>query len=187
MNTLITAPLARFAHPTHLLLVCMHPKCDSCKSLLLSKRLFDIGEFADVEQSHVNVQLDIHRNLLQFADRGGLVPPSEYTYAMYVLAFAYFQQIECNVSLMSRFMQSSNQCAIFLSVVHHMLCSSACMSTFCDMKCSNNHMLFSRIVMKMFNCFAKNSLKRINIHTASILNEANDRKIRKLTSKYSQK
>ena len=44
------------------------------------------------------------------------------------------------------------------------------------MKCSNNHMLFSHIVMKMFNCFAKNSLKRINVHTASILKEANDRK-----------
>ena len=101
-------------------------KCDSCKSLLLGERLFDIGEFADAEQSHVNVQPDIHRNLLQFADCGGLVPPSEYTYMVCILAFAYFQQIECNVSLMSHFMQSSNQCAIFLSVVHHMLCSSAC-------------------------------------------------------------
>ena len=97
-------------------------KCDSCKSLLLGERLFDIGEFADAEQSHANVQPDIHRNLLQFADRGGLVPPSEYTYTVCVLAFAYFQQIERNVSLMSRFM--------------HMLCSSACML-------KQSHVIFS--------------------------------------------
>lgn len=151
-------------------------KCLSCKNLLV-----DSSDAPDL-QSAVP---DEHRELFEMANRGGLSSPSEYTFAVATLgAKFYHAMINGPPRIMQEFYKRKNHQQVFVHSVHETLCSNDMLQCLLSKRCNQLHSNFELILSIIFNCFAKNELKRINAQSmANELVSKTTRVCRKLTSK----
>ena len=147
-------------------------RCPSCKSLLIS------GE------SETEINIDI-KQVFEIASRGtgGLFSPFKFCYAANAFAVHHYNHIITNERLKIRFLISSNCRSLFVNVL--MALARKYDTTF-FLACNDGHPSFPRILEASFNCFAKNELKRLNVSHAN-RQEAETRKLRKLTSKGTKK
>ena len=110
-------------------------------------------------------------------------------------SFAYmiFNHIVSNCDLKRKFLSCKDHNAVFIKTVTVLIgtkYSDTGMNSFISITCDKNHIVFGRILQKLFNCFIKNVLKNINCNSFSV-RTCNDtssrRKIAKLTGKSSFK
>ena len=150
-------------------------KCSSCKELLiLSNTTPEATESLPQE----------HQKLFEMTNRGGLVEPSAFCFATTILATQFFNALLSNEENMKRLLALSNPRAVFTNTSAVV----ARASTSCDLteiKCSSDHTNFKLIVRTVFNCFAKNQLKKLNCRPSLDPPGKSLQKIRKLTFKAS--
>lgn len=155
-------------------------KCSCCSKLLVKN--IDSAE----EQLEMSISGN-YRELFEMANRGGLTEPTEICFSITALAVQCYTAIASDERLFQKFLCFGNQRSAFISGVRAMANST---SVFCDLlniKCSVQHSNFDLIVQGVFNCCAKNSLKRIN--SRPMLKEPPKkmlRSIQKLSSKSSK-
>ena len=119
------------------------------------------------------------------ANRGGLSSPSEYTFAVATLGAKFYRaMMNGPPTVMEEFHKRKNHQQVFVDSVHETVCSNDMLQCLLLTKCNQLHCNFKLILNIIFNCFAKNELKRRNAQ--SIANEPvpkATRVCRKLTSK----
>jgi hypothetical protein len=152
-------------------------KCEKCKEVLLERKTH---EDVDLDAESITELHQESKRLLDMANRGGLSEPTDATFAIACVTFLCYDYIRNN----SQFLQLLKHRTTFVKAVQQR-CESED-ANFADFKCNATatHRLFSKIVFHMFNCFAKNLLKRLN--DASGENVVTSRKIRKLQGESSK-
>ena len=103
-----------------------------------------------------------YRELFEMANRGGLTELTKICFSFTALAVQCYTAIASDERLFQKFLCFGNQRSAFISGVRAMTNST---SVFCDLlniKCSFQYSNFDLIIQGVFNCCAKNSLKRIN-------------------------
>ena len=103
-----------------------------------------------------------HRELFEMADRGGLSEPTEFCYAVTILAAQCYTAFSENDEIMKKLPECSNQRRVFMSVGQNFSSSVNALSSLAHIKCYQNHENFNLILQKAYNCCAKNQLKRMN-------------------------
>ena len=152
-------------------------KCSSCKSMLMKNEDAPSLPVCDSED---------HSKLFEMADRGGLAVPSEYCFAVTTLAVQCYTAILADEAAKTKMMTVANQRSVFVTSVKRLVAES---SHYCGMlhnKCLRDHCNFELILQIVFNCFAKNELKRLNAPRTKAP-DMMARKVRKLTSGSSTK
>ncbi len=162
-------------------------KCEFCKTCLVLAKAVDL-ELNEHDQppaeSDGNVDREDMRQLLDMADRGGLVAPTEFTFSLCIFAYLLYKQITANEELEQQFLTSSHHCNVYLEIVKHFAVQQN--EFFVLAKCSKDHLFFVSVVRKLFNCIAKNVMRKVNSRSTSVSSQS-ARKIRKLTSKVLKK
>ena len=125
----------------------------SCKELLI--------QFHEINPQDVEMSPE-YKALFELADRGGLSAPSEYCFAITAFAVQYYITIAMNDSIMHRLLMCSNQRNTFVNAVTKRVQSSEILQSLFHIQCSAKHTKFKLIFQSVFNCCAKNQLKRIN-------------------------
>ena len=103
-----------------------------------------------------------YKALFELADRGGLSAPSEYCFAITAFAVQCYITIAMDDSIMHRLLMCSNQRNAFVNAVTKSVQSSEILHSLFHIQCSAKHTNFQLILQSVFNCCAKNQLKRIN-------------------------
>ena len=151
-------------------------KCDSCRELLIESAC--IPSLSVVENAQ--------NLLLAMADRGGLSAPTQYCYAVCAMGVQMYTKLRSNDDIRHKFFCLKNQRASFVSSLVTAAAGNQEHTMLLNIKCGQDHINFSAIVRSLFNCFAKNELKRLN--QCEIEPPAKmSRTVRKLTSKSTQK
>ena len=148
-------------------------KCLQCKTMLMKSDEPPPLPICDSQN---------HANLFEIADRGGLSVPSEFCFAVTVLAVQCYAAIIANQEAKSKMMTVSNQRSAFISAVTTFVKQSCDFQDLPNNICSEGHSNFKLILQTVFNCFAKNELKRLNAPSTAPALMVTARKIRKLTS-----
>ena len=152
-------------------------KCLSCKELLI--------------QSHEITPQDVemspeYKALFELADCGGLSASSEYCFAITAFAVQCYTTIAMDDSIMHRLLMCSNQRNTFVNAVAKSVQSPEILLSLFHIQCSAKHANFQFILQSVFNCCAKNQLKRTNGRpNLSDLPSKAMRCIKKLTGKSS--
>ena len=127
-------------------------KCSSCKNQLIETEhiptLSNISEAKDV--------------LLALADHSGLSAPKQYCFALCALGVQVYNQICQDDNIRQQFLCLNNQQATFVDILTQIVQGKTGHAFLVDQLCENGHCNFVPIVQSLFNCFAKNELKRIN-------------------------
>ena len=111
---------------------------------------------------------DKHRELFEMANRGGLSSP--YTFAVATLGAKFYRaMMNGPPTLMEEFHKRKNHQQVFVDSVHETVRSNDMLQCLLSTRCNQLHCNFKLILNIIFNCFAKNELKRMN--TQSIANE----------------
>ena len=152
-------------------------KCGACKNMLV---------FNDCTPA---IQTDIPEKLKVIfarANRGGLSEPTEFCFAVTIVAVRCYTTLSGNGDMMKKLLQTSNQRRVFITAVRKMVETSALLNGLLNVECtsSEKHKNFDLVIQASFNCFAVNELKRLNSKpVAEEIPAKTLRKIRKLTSK----
>ena len=152
-------------------------KCGACKNMLV---------FNDCTPA---IQTDIPEKLKVIfarANRGGLSEPTEFCFAVTIVAVRCYTTLSGNGDMMKKLLQTSNQRRVFITAVRKMVETSALLNGLLNVECtsSEKHKNFDLVMQASFNCFAVNELKRLNSKpVAEDIPAKSLRKIRKLTSK----
>ena len=128
-------------------------KCSSCKDLLV--------------QSNYVPSLIIpekHKELVQTADRGGLSQPTELCFGITALAVMAYTSVVSEKEMLQKLFCNSNQARVFLFAFRKMVETSLSqkLAHLLNIECAENHDAFNAIFICVFNCCAKNELKRLN-------------------------
>ena len=102
------------------------------------------------------------RQLLELADRGGLATPTEFTYFICSFAYMIFNHIVANCDLKRKFLSCEDHNAVFIKTVTVLIgtkYSDTGINSFISITCDKNHIVFGRILQKLFHCFIKNVKK----------------------------
>lgn len=160
-------------------------KCDSCRYLLIDKERTTLQFENDLPMANLSTEDVEMRKLFDMANRGGLAAPTEYTMVACTLALSYYDQISNNV--MNDFLKLSNHFASLRLAVIKIISNCETFSSLAHVKCTEKHALFDRIVRKLYNCCAKNLVKKVNwkffADANSSVTTRTTRKIKKLISK----
>ena len=103
-----------------------------------------------------------YKALFELADRKGLSAPSEYCFAITAFAVQCYTTITLDDSIMHKLLMCSNQRNAFVNAVTKSVQSSEILHSLFHIQCSAKHTNFQLILQSVFNCCAKNQLKRIN-------------------------
>ncbi len=103
------------------------------------------------------------RSLFEMADRGGLSSPTEMCFAVTAIAVQYYHAVMLNQSVMAKLLLEKNQRATFVEAACTVASSSTEFSSIATHQCAAGHVNFQLNLQRVFNCFAKNELKRLNI------------------------
>lgn len=157
-------------------------KCCHCKLELISS-----DEDPLDDSSIPSSSTDFFDNV----NRGGLSKPTEYTYSLSVLCWRVFEEIKSSSSLSPMLLNSTVQRDEFLNVIDRLPDNSLydCPQQTLDNYCLKGHDVKKLVVLRLFNCFAKNLVRSIT--TSACPRNASDqpskrRKIAKLTGTTSQ-
>ena len=118
------------------------------------------------------------------ANRGGLSEPTEHSFAITAIAMQCYTTVASDVSALNKLFQCTNQRQAFVNAMRKMAQLKPAILKLLNVKCSRGHAAFNAIVCSIFNCCAKNELKRLN--SKPMLQEPPAKtlqKVRKLTSK----
>ena len=153
-------------------------RCSACKEILV--------------QSGKQPELDVmkpeeHRQLFAIADRGGLAAPTEFCFAVTALSVQFYSAIAADISIKHKLFASKNQRYDFTIAIMNVMQAHSNFKNLVHQKCSAGHQNFEMIVKSTFNCFAINEMKRLNVSQDAPPTLSCNRKIRKLTSKGSDK
>lgn len=146
-------------------------KCDDCKSLLVLKNSRDDHDI-DVDKEE----------LLQMASRGGLSSPTELNFMICCICYLCFTFVDNDNDLRNTFLKSDSHRSYFVAAVRAHCEQTEAVKSLLAVKCHKGHAAFSAICTKIFNCFCKNLLKRLNDGHGSMDQSKTNRKIRKLQS-----
>ena len=149
-------------------------RCSSCMAALVKDKLVDIDDICDFR--------DERGRLLQLADRGGLAEPTHLCLSICIIAYTYYKQIENNSDTWTIFIKMRTLQDVFVGAVQQVIAGEQSTSVLLTAKCDNGHVFIGTLLRKMFNCFVKNALKRMNECTTTTSKEATFRKVRKLQS-----
>ena len=149
-------------------------KCTSCKELLISSNTtLEVTERLPEE----------HQNLFEMANRGGLVKPSAFCFVITVLAMQFFIALASNAENMNKLLTLNIPRGAFANAFPA-VANASISCNLIAIKCNSDHTNFKFIVRTVFNCFAKNHLKKLNSRPATENPQKKFlKKIRKLTSK----
>ena len=151
-----------------------------CKNILVADEHAKIDiDTSDLETSDLSDSN--RRTLFDLANSGALSSPSEYCFHMCLITFLYFSQIFNSEPLTKTFLSCLEHEKTFVEAVAFKIASSNSSFHIADPVCSCGHNFRRQIFVKLYHCFIKNFLKRIN-DTRVPKPRSNDRKIRKLTS-----
>ena len=120
--------------------------------------------------------------LLQLVDRVGLAEPTHLCLSICIIAYTYYKQIENNSDTWTIFIKMRALQDVFVGAVQRVIAGEQSTSVLLTAKCDNSHVFVGTLLHKMFNCFVKNALKRMNECTTPTSKEATFRKVRKLQS-----
>ena len=181
-------------------------RCDDCKAILTTKSCSEmhVPDATDISSSipaesepcacavppkkkrKLVCSVNSKEHFVSSVDRGGLSHATEVSFTVCALAYAYFEQIKSDEALQSTFLCSKNQQRCFVNSVLFTLDSESQFNYLKEIKCTRNHLILSPLLKCIFNCFAQNFRRQIdNIITPNLASE--ERKLRKLTSKSTQK
>ena len=154
--------------------VCKQRKCLNCRALLLEQ-----CDIQPSEEEH-SFSSDDMRQLFDMADRGGLATPSAYTLSVCSVGYLYFSHINRDKDILRKFLKCKYQQTTFTDVTN-LAMSDHAFAYLVAMKCCSdeNHLNFEWLVKKLFNCFAKNLLSRLNEGLESDPKNSQKRKISK--------
>ena len=127
-------------------------KCSSCKNLLV-----DSDELVSILDDMPSVATDF----FQAANRGGLSVPTDHCFGVCCFAVQLHNCILANESARSKLLSAKNQKAAFIFAVTK-FAESKMYVVLAEQTCVQGHNNFALILQTIFNCFAKNELKRIN-------------------------
>ena len=127
-------------------------KCPSCKNLLV-----DSDESVSIPDDMPSVAT----NLIQAANRVGLSVPTEYCFGVCCFAVQLHNCILANKSARSKLLSAKNQRAAFIFAATKFAESNTYVVS-AEQTCAQGHNNFVLTLQTIFNCFAKNELKRIN-------------------------
>lgn len=154
-------------------------KCSHCKEELVSGDEFNNND-------------TIPSAAIEFLDsinRGGLTKPSEYSYSLSVVCWRIFEEIKSSPSLSSQLLNSTSQRSLLIKVIDRLVDNSFndCQHVTLDNYCVKGHDLKNLVVVRLFNCFAKNLVKLLTTSSCPRDSEqpAKKRKIAKLCSQSS--
>ena len=131
-------------------------KCTAFKDLLIDpENIPSLGDVSEVK--------DLTDPLLAMADRGGLSAVKQYCFVICALGVQIYSQLSSNESIRQQFLCLNNQRAAFVSVLTKVVTQNADQLEYLlNQTCNEGHCNFKTILQSLFNCFAKNKLKRIN-------------------------
>ena len=150
-------------------------KCSSCMALLRSDSQEEnllafnsqLSEFSSFESQD-------YRSLFVEANRGGLCAPTDFCFTIVLVSFIAFDHLKSS-EMWETFLSLRKHRTIFVNAVSN-VCENDSRCTFLK-SCENNHVFFRTVILKMFNCAAKNACKAINM--PRVIKTPN-RKLRKL-------
>ena len=149
-------------------------KCDSCKEALVDAEVLEplqVDESVDCSAS----------TFLDSVNRGGLVRPADYAFALGVHCWCVFEQIRTSQELMSQFLTAGHRRTLFSKVVDR-VSSSSSIDVYENI-CVYGHDLKDLFVNKFFNCVAKNLVKELTNRANAQSRQTKRCKIAKLQSK----
>ena len=139
---------------------------------MIMSRDFETSDLSDSDR----------RTLFDLVNRGALSSPSEYCFHMCLVTYLYFSQIFNSDSLTKMFLSCHEHEKTFVEAVSFkMTFSDSCLHIDHHPLCSSGHDIRRQIFIKLYHCFIKNFLRRIN-ETRVLKSQKSERKLRKLTS-----
>ena len=134
-------------------------------------------------------------DIVDTANRGGLLYPTDTTFIISCLSYIFFNQMKENSlnTLLSSRMQHRE---VFIKSVVDILSTDPAFACICDIRCENNHMVLSNLLLCTFNCLSTNLKRQLtadnNEHkdtatTDRTVEQSSDRKKRKLLSNFGKK
>ena len=152
--------------------VACHFKCRDCKVILVTDSVID--SFFGPE----TVIPSCSKALFEMANRGGLAEPSDLCFMICAFGYLAYNHIFEHARIKSRFLLEKCQRSIFVKAVCEFL---KCIDdTHVSMRCVVNHSIIEPVLIRLYNCLAKNELKRMNVKED--LTATTSRKCRKLQS-----
>ena len=104
-----------------------------------------------------------HTKLFQMTDRDGLPVPSDYLFAVTTPAVQCYAATTHDEKAKSKMVATPCQQSVFVTAVKNFVSKSTYyLAMMCD-KCTAGHCNFDLFLAIVFNCFAKNELKRLNV------------------------
>ena len=128
---------------------------------------------------------DENKQLFWQVDTDGLYLPTAFTYSMITFSTQFYTAINADTTVKRNLLKSSIPWANFTLATTNVL-KVQDHANLVIQKCPSGHMNFELIV-KAARCFAKNDLKRLNTAKDAPASLLCNRKLRKLTSKDSNK
>jgi hypothetical protein len=156
-------------------------KCTSCKEAL--------SEEIDADMVPFDNDTTLPYNATTFFDsinRGGLKKPTEFTFQLTCHCWTVYQEIRDCAKLSATLLSVRSQSTLFYKIMDRATCHHSVIS--CGLNnyfCSGGHDLTKFVVLRFFNCVAKNLVKQMT-NAANPNQPERHRKIRKLTSKLSK-
>jgi hypothetical protein len=154
-------------------------RCGYCKQELVDP---DASQAVQLEEDFI-----FNHGATKFLDdinRGGLTKPSEYTFMLAVHCWRVFEEINASPPLKSRLLAAECQRSLFVKIMDRVTdIDSLGHPLVSENYCFKGHDLKSLLVQRLFNCFAKNAVRKLT----SDANQSNQqpakrRKIAKLSS-----
>ena len=116
--------------------------------------VFDTGVSLKKEENKMACQIVRKTDIVDTANRGGLVYPTDTTFTISCLSYIFFNQMKEN-SLNSLLSSRIQHREVFIKSVVDILSTDPAFACICE----NIHMVLSNLLLCTFNCFATN-LKR---------------------------
>ena len=96
-------------------------------------------------------------------NKRGLSAQKQYCFAICALGVQIYSKLHSNDSIRKQFFCLNNQQVAFVSVLTEVVKQNADQHEFLlNQTCNEGHCNFKAILQSLFNCFAKNELKRVN-------------------------
>ena len=130
-------------------------KCDSCKEALISHN--------QLPELQVEEELDTRASqFLNSVNRGGLVKPTQFVFEFTLHCWRVFEELRTTDELLCQLLQSQNQRLLVCRIMDRTTYTNDYMHLlFGRNMCTAGHDLQNHIVRRLFNCVAKNLVKRI--------------------------
>lgn len=130
-------------------------RCDSCKEALICQN--------QLPELHVDEVLDTRASqFLDSVNRGSLVKPTQFVFEFTLHCWRVFEELHTTDELLRQLLQLPNQRLLFCRIMDRMTYTNDYMHVlFGSNMCTAGHDLQNHIVRRLFNCVAKNLVKRI--------------------------